>query len=269
MKLYGHYGITDFIICCGYKGFIIKEYFANYFLHMSDVTFDMSSNRMDVHHRHAEPWKVTLVDTGEETQTGGRIKRVQEYIEGTFFLTYGDGVSDIDLKKLLYFHREQGALATVTAIQPQARFGSLEINNGRVKRFLEKPKGDGRWISGGFFVCEPEVLERIEDDRTIWERGPLESLANDNLLAVWQHHGFWAAMDTLRDKHYLDDLWQRKAAPWKIWDCGTTPSGELYGSNTKRTRPQVALESRSVTEKLLASLPDQRHETSEQTMVTQ
>lgn len=217
MKLYGAYGINEFVICCGYKGYVIKEYFANYFLHMSDVTFDMSNNQMEVHQKNAEPWKVTLVDTGENTQTGGRIKRVQDYIDGTFCLTYGDGVSDINLNHLLAFHRQQKTLATVTAIQPAGRFGSIEIAGARVKSFQEKPQGDGRWISGGFFVCEPEVFERIQGDQTIWEREPLESLSQDKQLAVYKHQGFWSAMDTLRDKMYLDELWTSNSAPWKQW----------------------------------------------------
>lgn len=217
MKLYGHYGINEFIICCGYKGYIIKEYFANYFLHMSDVTFDMADNSMQVHQKHAEPWKVTLVDTGEHTMTGGRIKRVQSYIDGTFCLTYGDGVSNIDLKALIQFHKEQNTLATVTAIQPDARFGSLEIAGGRVKSFLEKPQGDNRWISGGFFVCEPDVFNYIENDETVWERQPLENLAASNQLSVRKYEGFWMAMDTMRDKTYLEELWESGEAPWKVW----------------------------------------------------
>ena len=217
MKCYGAHGINEFVICCGYKGYVIKEYFTNYFLHMSDVTFDMTNNEMEVHHRKAEPWKVTLVDTGENTQTGGRIKRVKEHIEGTFCLTYGDGVSDLNLQQLLAFHREQKTLATVTAIQPAGRFGSIEIAGARVKSFLEKPKGDNRWISGGFFVCEPQVFERISGDATIWEREPLESLAKDQQLSVYKHEGFWGAMDTMRDRLYLEQLWEEGKAPWKSW----------------------------------------------------
>lgn len=217
MKIYGAYGINEFIICCGYKGYVIKEYFANYFLHMSDVTFDMSKNSMEVHQQHAEPWKVTLVDTGESTQTGGRIKRIQDYIDGTFCLTYGDGVSNLNISKLIEFHRQQNTLATVTAIQPAGRFGSIEIAGARVKSFEEKPQGDGRWISGGFFVCEPEVIKYIDNDATIWEREPLENIAKDNQLAVWKYGGFWSAMDTLRDKTYLDGLWDKGNAPWKVW----------------------------------------------------
>lgn len=217
MKLYGAYGITDFVICCGYKGYVIKEYFANYFLHMSDVTFDMRANTMNVHQRHAEPWRVTLVDTGEATQTGGRLARIRDHLEGTFCLTYGDGVSDIDLGALVAFHRSQGAACTVTAIQPAGRFGQIQLDGDRVKAFIEKPLGDGRWISGGFFVCEPSVLDLIEGDQTIWERGPLETLATQAQLAVYRHYGFWASMDTLRDKNFLEGLWSSDEAPWKIW----------------------------------------------------
>lgn len=218
MKIYGAQGITDFVVCCGYKGYVIKEYFANYFLHMSDVTFDMSANRMEVHQRHAEPWRVTLVDTGEATQTGGRIRRIRDHIDGTFCLTYGDGVSDVDLNALIAFHKAQDTDCTVTAIQPAGRFGLIEIEGDRVKAFVEKPHGDRRWISGGFFVCEPSVFDRIEGDHTVWERGPLESLAADGRLAVHRHHGFWASMDTLRDKNFLEEQWASGKAPWKIWE---------------------------------------------------
>ena len=217
MKLYGAHNITEFVICCGYKGYMIKEYFANYFLHMSDVTFDMATNQMEVHQGHAEPWKVTLVDTGEQTQTGGRIKRVQEYIDGTFCLTYGDGVCDINMKKLVEYHQKQGTLATLTAIQPAGRFGSIEIAGDRVINFFEKPQGDNRWISGGFFVCEPGVFDRLYGEETIWEREPLESLAHDHELSVYKHDGFWAAMDTQRDKLYLEKLWNEANPPWKTW----------------------------------------------------
>jgi glucose-1-phosphate cytidylyltransferase len=217
MKMYGAHGITDFVICCGYKGYVIKEYFANYFLHMSDVTFDMSSNQMQVHRRMAEPWKVTLVDTGELTQTGGRLKRIRDHIDGPFCMTYGDGVSDLNIADLIAFHKAQGVSATVTAIQPAGRFGAIEIENDRVTNFLEKPTGDGRWISGGFFVLEPEVLDLIEGDQTIWERGPVEQLAQERRLAVWRHGGFWAAMDTLRDRTFLEGLWAEGRAPWKVW----------------------------------------------------
>ncbi|NOX41064.1 MAG: glucose-1-phosphate cytidylyltransferase [Alphaproteobacteria bacterium] len=217
MKIYAAAGITEFVICCGYKGYIIKEYFANYFLHMSDVTFDMSENSMQVHNRKAEPWKVTLVDTGDVTQTGGRLKRVKDYLDGTFCLTYGDGVTDLDVRKVIEFHRAERTLATVTAIQPDGRFGALEMEGNRVKSFLEKPRGDGRWISGGFFVCEPEVIDLIERDDTMWEAGPLETLAHDNQLSVWKHDGFWSAMDTLRDKNTLEEMWAERRAPWRIW----------------------------------------------------
>ncbi|MFY8041039.1 MAG: glucose-1-phosphate cytidylyltransferase [Bosea sp. (in: a-proteobacteria)] len=217
MKLYGAHQITDFIICCGYKGYLIKEYFANYFLHMSDVTFDMQANTMEVHQKNAEPWRVTLVDTGEMTQTGGRIARVRDHIDGTFCMTYGDGVSDVDIGALVAFHRQQKTEATVTAIQPAGRFGAIEIDGARVTSFLEKPHGDGRWISGGFFVCEPSVIDRIAGDQTIWERGPVEKLASEGQLSVYRHQGFWAAMDTLRDKVFLEDLWKSGTAPWKVW----------------------------------------------------
>jgi glucose-1-phosphate cytidylyltransferase len=217
MKIYAAAGITEFVICCGYKGYIIKEYFANYFLHMSDVTFDMSENTMQVHNRTAEPWKVTLVDTGDITQTGGRLKRVKDYIDGTFCLTYGDGVTDLDIRQVIEFHRTEGTLATVTAIQPDGRFGALEMEGNRVKSFLEKPRGDGRWISGGFFVCEPEVIDLIDRDDTMWEAGPLETLAHDGQLSVWKHDGFWSAMDTLRDKNMLEEMWAERRAPWRIW----------------------------------------------------
>lgn len=217
MKLYGAHGITDFVICCGYKGYMIKEYFANYFLHMSDVTFDMQENRMEVHQRHAEPWRVTLVDTGEMTQTGGRIARVRDHLDGRFLLTYGDGISNIDIRALVAFHEAEGVEATVTSIQPAGRFGSIQIEGARVKSFFEKPRGDGQWISGGFFVCEPSVIDRIDGDQTIWERDPLEALSADGQLAVYKHNSFWAAMDTLRDKSYLEQLWASGEAPWRVW----------------------------------------------------
>jgi glucose-1-phosphate cytidylyltransferase len=217
MKIYGAYGINEFVICCGYKGYVIKEYFANYFLHMSDVTFNMKDNSMLVHQKNADPWQVTLVDTGEQTQTGGRIRRIRDYIDGTFCLTYGDGVSDVNISALIDFHKQQKVMATVTAIQPAGRFGALDIEGNHVKSFLEKPKGDNRWISGGFFVCEPGVFDTIEGDHTIWEREPLEKLAATGQLAVRKHEGFWAAMDTLRDKTHLDELWADGKAPWKLW----------------------------------------------------
>jgi glucose-1-phosphate cytidylyltransferase len=211
--------ISEESICCGYKGYMIKEYFANYFLHMSDVTFDLSSNAMEVHNRSAEPWRVTLVDTGELTQTGGRIRRIADHLDGTFCLTYGDGVSDVDISALIAFHRAEGCSATVTAIQPAGRFGALGIDGTRVTSFREKPQGDGQWVNGGFFVCEPSVLDRIEGDQTVFEQGPLESLAADREIALWQHDGFWQSMDTLRDKTYLEELWQAGRAPWRTWDA--------------------------------------------------
>ena len=217
MKIYEAHGINEFIICCGYKGYMIKEYFANYFLHMSDVTFDMSTNEMHIHNRKAEPWKVTLLDTGENTQTGGRIKQIKPYIDSTFCLTYGDGVTNLNIKELIAFHKKEKTFATVTAIQPGGRFGSLEIAGARVKTFLEKPKGDGRWISGGFFVCEPEVFDYIEGDSTVWERVPVEKLAGKDQLSVYKHNGVWAAMDNLRDKEYLEQHWSSNKAPWAIW----------------------------------------------------
>ena len=217
MKLYGAHGITDFVICCGYKGYVIKEYFANYFLHMSDVTFDMQENQMEVHRRKAEPGRVTLIDTGEMTQTGGRIRRVRDHLDGRFLLTYGDGVGNINIRQLIDFHDTEGVEATVTAIQPAGRFGSIKIEGARVSNFFEKPRGDGQWISGGFFVCEPSVIDKIEGDSTLWEREPLEALANEGQLAVYKHDGFWAAMDTLRDKNFLEDLWASGEAPWRLW----------------------------------------------------
>jgi len=219
MKIYSHYGINEFIICCGYKGYIIKEYFANYFLHMSDVTFDMSTNSMKVHQLKAEPWKVTLVDTGTDTQTGGRLKRVANYIDDhePFCFTYGDGVSDINIEKLLAFHKAHGKKATISATYPPGRFGALEIQNDVVRSFKEKPKGDGGMINGGFFVLSPSVLPLIENDQSIWESKPLEALTNQGELIAYQHQGFWQPMDTLRDKTYLEDLWAKGSAPWKVW----------------------------------------------------
>jgi glucose-1-phosphate cytidylyltransferase len=219
MKIYSHYGIREFVICCGYKGYVIKEYFANYFLHMSDVTFDMSENRMEVHQRYAEPWRVTLVDTGEATQTGGRLKRVAQYVkDAPFCFTYGDGVSDVDIAALIRFHKEHGLKATLTATYPPGRFGALDIRRDhRVMTFKEKPRGDGGMINGGFFVLSPECLELLEGDETVWERGPLETLANSGQLAAFAHQGFWQPMDTLRDKTYLEDLWASGRAPWKVW----------------------------------------------------
>jgi glucose-1-phosphate cytidylyltransferase len=220
MKIYAAHGVNDFIICCGYKGYVIKEYFANYFLHMSDVTFDMVKNEMQVHHRYAEPWKVTLIDTGEQTMTGGRLARVKEYIkdEDAFCFTYGDGVSDVDITKLIDFHRKHGKKATLTAAAPPGRFGALDIQpDHSVKTFNEKPKGDGGMINGGFFVLSPEVLSLIDGDSTTWEKEPLEQLALTKELNAYQHEGFWQPMDTLRDKNYLEDLWASGKAPWKVW----------------------------------------------------
>ena len=218
MKIYSHYGIHDFIICLGYKGYIIKEYFANYFLHMSDVTFDLGHNRMEVHQRNAEPWRVTLVDTGEGTMTGGRLKRVKNYI-GTeaFCFTYGDGLADVRIDRLMEHHRKHKRQATVTAIQPPGRYGALNIEGVRVLNFQEKPPGDGAWINGGFFVLEPQVLDAIEGDCTSWEVGPLQGLAAQDQLTAYCHPGFWQAMDTLRDKNHLEDLWRSNKAPWKVW----------------------------------------------------
>ena len=218
MKIYSKYGLNDFVICCGYKSYVIKEYFANYFLHLSDVTFDLKNNKMEVHHNESEPWKVTLVDTGENTMTGGRIKRVKKYIGSEdFCLTYGDGVADINIESLLNFHKAHGGLATVTSTQPPGRFGSLNIEGTLIKSFKEKPKGDGNWINGGFFVLNPKVLDLIEDDQTVWEKTPLESLAKQAQLHAYLHKGFWQPMDTLRDKNYLEQLWSSGEAPWKVW----------------------------------------------------
>jgi len=217
MKIYAAHGVTDFIICCGFKGYVIKEYFANYFLHMSDVTFDMSANTMEVHERKAEPWRVTLVDTGERTHTGGRLGRVRDHLKGTFFLTYGDGVGDVDIAASLAFHRAQGRKATVTAVQPPGRYGALEIDGGLVRSFKEKPAGDGAFINGGFFVLEPPVLDLIDGDDCIWERAPLESLAAAGQLSAFPHRGFWQPMDTLREKNLLEELWASGRAPWKTW----------------------------------------------------
>lgn len=218
MKLYSHHGINDFVICLGYKGYVIKEYFANYFLHMSDVTFNLASNQMQVHHQHAEPWRVTLVDTGNSTQTGGRLKRVASYLDDApFFFTYGDGLADLDIGAEFAFHRQRGALATMCAVQPPGRFGAIDIEGDRITRFEEKPPGDGGRINGGFFVLDPKVLDYIEDDTTVWEREPLERLARAGQLTAYPHDGFWQPMDTLRDKLKLEDLWQSGAAPWKVW----------------------------------------------------
>jgi glucose-1-phosphate cytidylyltransferase len=217
MKIFSAYGLNDFVICCGYKGYVIKEYFANYFLHMSDVTFDMQNNDITVHQKHAEPWRVTLVDTGESTMTGGRLKRVAPYLDGDFCLTYGDGVASIDINALLEFHRSHGKSATVTAVQPPGRFGALEMEGAAIRTFQEKPAGEGGWINGGFFVLSPAVIERIDGDDTIWEREPLERLARADELRGYFHKGFWQPMDTLRDKQNLETLWQSGRAPWKVW----------------------------------------------------
>lgn len=217
MKMYSAHGINEFIICCGYKGYVIKEYFANYFLHQTDVTIDLASNQIEVHHKKSEPWKVTLVDTGENTQTGGRLKRVAQYIDGDFCMTYGDGVGSVDITALLKFHESHGKLATMTAVQPAGRFGALEIDGTSIKSFLEKPKGDGGWVNGGFFVLSPKVIELIEADGTIWERKPLETLAKRDQLQSFFHPGFWQPMDTLRDKNHLEELWASGQAPWKNW----------------------------------------------------
>jgi glucose-1-phosphate cytidylyltransferase len=218
LKGYSFHGVNDFVICLGYRGYMIKEYFANYFLHMSDVTIDLSNNQLSVHHKHAEPWRITLVDTGIDTQTGGRLGRVRDYLDGdTFCFTYGDGVADIDIGAELAFHREAGTMATMCAVQPPGRFGALDIDGNRITRFEEKPSGDGSWINGGFFVLEPGVLDYIEGDDTVWERAPLERLAREGQLSAFAHHGFWQPMDTLRDRTKLEELWQSGAAPWKVW----------------------------------------------------
>ncbi len=219
MKMYSAHGINDFIICCGYKGYIIKEYFANYFLHMSDVTFDMSNNRMEVHQKNAEPWKVTLVDTGDNTLTGGRLRRVFEHIkdEEAFCFTYGDGLSDIDITAEIAFHKAHGKLATVTAVQPPGRYGALQITGHEVKGFTEKPRGDGGLINGGFFVLSPRCIDRIADDQSSWEGEPLAGLAADGELMAFEHDGFWQPMDTLREKNLLEELWQSGKAPWMVW----------------------------------------------------
>lgn len=219
MKLYSAHGINDFVICCGYKGYVIKEYFANYFLHMSDVTFDMGANEMRVHQRSAEPWQVTLIDTGEGTQTGGRLKRVRDYLNPNdpFCLTYGDGLSDVDIAQSLQFHRQHGKKATVTAVQPPGRYGALTMDGGSVQGFTEKPLGESGLINGGFFVLSPDCIDLIEGDDTAWEAAPLTGLAASGELMAFRHDGFWQPMDTLREKNLLENLWRRNAAPWKIW----------------------------------------------------
>lgn len=220
MKIYAAHGVNDFIICCGYKAYVIKEYFANYYLHQADITIDLRNNDMQVHQSDAEPWRVTLVDTGENTMTGGRLKRVRDYIgDDTFCLTYGDGVSNINISETIKFHREQGGLATLTAVQPPGRFGAFSLETGisKVTTFKEKPKGDGAWVNGGYFVLEPQVIDYIDGDSTVWEREPLERLAQDGKLSAFRHTGFWQPMDTLRDKNVLEDLWKSGEAPWKVW----------------------------------------------------
>lgn len=219
MKTYSAHGVYDFIICCGYKGYAIKEYFANYFLHQSDVTFDMSHNSIEVHHKRVEPWRVTLIDTGDTTMTGGRLKRVAEYIkeDDAFLFTYGDGLGDVDVTKTIEFHRQHGKLATLTAVYPPGRFGALDIKDRQVVSFQEKPKGDGGMINGGYFVLSPQVINYIADDSTVWERYPLDQLSCDGELMSYEHEGFWQPMDTLRDKHYLEELWINNRSPWKVW----------------------------------------------------
>ncbi len=220
MKSYSHHGINDFVICCGYKGYVIKEYFANYFLRMSDVTFDMCSNQMNVHSGYAEPWRVTLVDTGENTMTGGRLKRVREHIgKEAFCFTYGDGVSNVNITELIQFHKDQGMLATLTAVQPEGRFGAISLGQEQTKisQFHEKPEGDGAWINGGYFVLEPDVIDYIADDAVMWEHDPLKKLAHDGQLSAYKHEGFWQPMDTLKDRNYLEKLWKDNSAPWKVW----------------------------------------------------
>ena len=219
MKIYSSHGVNDFIICCGYKGYVIKEYFANYFLHMSDVSFDMARNKMEVHHQKAEPWKVTLVDTGDETMTGGRLKRVKDYVKNdeAFCFTYGDGLSDINIKEQIAFHKHHGKWASVTAVQPPGRYGALDIDNKQVKGFIEKPKGDGGYINGGFFILNPKCIDLINGDEISWEGSPLMQLAANEQLMAFEHRGFWQPMDTLREKNMLEELWNSKKAPWKIW----------------------------------------------------
>lgn len=220
LKIYSYHGINDFVICCGYRGYIIKEYFANYFLHMSDVTFDMRNNKMEVHQKRAEPWNITLVDTGEASMTGGRLRRVADYVrdDDAFCFTYGDGVADIDITATIEFHKGHGKAATLTATYPSGRFGALDIQGSKINRFMEKPRGDGAMINGGFFVLSPRVLDYLSSDADVWEQEPLQRLAGDEELMAYEHHGFWQPMDTLRDKHLLEELWAAGNAPWKKWD---------------------------------------------------
>jgi glucose-1-phosphate cytidylyltransferase len=219
MKIYSHYGINEFIVCLGYKGYMVKEYFANYFLHMSDITFDMQNNEMEVHNHYAEPWKVTLINTGDTSMTGGRLKYAKQYLndDDDFCFTYGDGLSNVDINQLIKFHKNKGKLATLTAVTPPGRFGALDIKNQLITSFKEKPKGDGAYINGGFFVLSPKVIDLIDNDDCVWEKEPLENLANNEELSAFIHDGFWQPMDTLRDKHYLESLWQNNEAPWKLW----------------------------------------------------
>ena len=217
LKNYSYHGVNEFVICLGYKGYMIKEYFANYFLHMSNVTIDIKNNTTEIHDVSAEPWKITLVDTGQDTMTGGRIKRIEKYIDDTFCLTYGDGISNINIRESIDFHKNSGLIGTITAIQPPGRFGVLKIKNNMVETFVEKPKGDSTWVNGGFFVFEPKIFELLKDDQTILEKEPLEQLSNMHQLGVFKHDGFWQAMDTLREKEYLENLWNQNNAPWKVW----------------------------------------------------
>lgn len=217
LKIYSAHGINEFVICCGYKGYMIKEFFANYFLHMSDVTIDMKNNSIDVHTQKAEPWKITLVDTGEKSQTGGRLKRVAKYLDSDFCMTYGDGLSSVDISASIKFHREHGKMATMTAVKPPGRFGSIIHNGVNITSFVEKPEGDGGWVNGGFFVLKKEVIDLIEGDETVWEKGPLESMAKSGQLCSYFHNGFWQPMDTLRDKSLLESLWLSSESPWKVW----------------------------------------------------
>jgi glucose-1-phosphate cytidylyltransferase len=233
MKIYSAYGLNDFIICCGYKGVMIKEYFAHYFLHMSDVTFDMKNNCMEVHQKKVEPWKVTLVDTGLNTQTGGRLKRIRPYLDDQeFCFTYGDGVSDVDIRKVIDFHRSEKTLATLTAVMPPGRFGAMTFENTKVMRFQEKPQGDGAWINGGFYVLSPRVIDYIQADDTIWEREPMERLAYEGAMSAYMHSGFWQCMDTIRDRYKLEELWATGKAPWKIWNghFDEATLGEIFSS---------------------------------------